>query len=569
MRAVILVRASSPKQISDGDSLEHQLAQCRQYLQKQTWEETKVFSLVESGASKEREFFQEVLAYATDTKNKIDVLVFKHINRFTRGGGVDYLKWKKKLSDAGVRITDIYSTIGQSVNTLDHLGFDYEWSTFSPSEPAEIEVAEQAKADRRNILTQTIGAEITYTQMGYWCKPAPYGFKLEKVDTPSHGKRVILVENPSESFYVRKVFELRAKGHTVGEITTIINDLGYKSRLRHKRDKRDKRIIDQIGGKKATNPLISALLERTHYAGVICQEWTKYQPVKAKFSGFISIDLFNRANKGKIQLDVKGDKASIRYGDDTSTEATKTRRNKNNPLYPFKNVLKCPKCKGKLKGSASTGRSGTRFPSYHCDNGHKRWSLPVKDFEQPLYEYVKQIKFDEGFSRLLEALFFEEWDKKQVDVMEESKRYENEVLQLVSQQKQAMDNLKATPLDKATVRQMLMEDIEDLQKKLDHAREVRDSQIKKEIDVKLAFKYGRYFMEHMEELLIDRENVLRQQQLFAMMFEELPTHDEIVNGTAKLNLYFKLNKERDLSLVKSSDLDRNRTGDLLRDREAC
>lgn len=114
-----------------------------------------------------------------------------------------------------------------------------------------------------------------------------------------------------------------------------------------------------------------------------------------------------------------------------------------------------------------------------------------------------------------------------------------------------------------------MDDIDDLEQKIKSAREVRDKQVKKEVNVKLAFKYGRYFMEHMEELLIDRDNVLRQQQLFAMMFEELPTYEDLLNGTPKLNLYFKLNKNKDLSQLRSSDLEGSRTLGLFRDREAC
>jgi len=116
-RAIILVRASSPKQASDGDALEHQLYQCRHYIKKQGWQEAKVFSLIESGALEEREFFQEALNYAIDRKNSIDYLVFKNISRFTRGGSVDYLQWKAMLEKNGVEIKDIYNTIREKINT--------------------------------------------------------------------------------------------------------------------------------------------------------------------------------------------------------------------------------------------------------------------------------------------------------------------------------------------------------------------------------------------------------------------------------------------------------------------
>lgn len=100
-RVIILVRASSTKQASDGDSLEHQLQQCKHYIKKHNWKEIKVFPFIESGAKDEREFFNEVLNFALDKTNKIDIIVFKQINRFTRGGGIDYLKWKKNYLNRG------------------------------------------------------------------------------------------------------------------------------------------------------------------------------------------------------------------------------------------------------------------------------------------------------------------------------------------------------------------------------------------------------------------------------------------------------------------------------------
>lgn len=76
-------------------------------------------------------------------------------------------------------------------------------------------------------------------------------------------------------------------------------------------------------------------------------------------------------------------------------------------------------------------------------------------------------------------------------------------------------------------------------------------------------------MEHLEELLINSDNLRRQKQLFGLLFDQLPTYEQVIDGTPELNLYFKLNRECDLSKLSSCDLDRIRTDDLLRDRETC
>lgn len=563
-RVIILVRASSAKQASDGDSLEHQLQQCRHYIKKHNWKEVKYFPFIESGAKEEREFFNEVLDFALDKKNKIDIVVFKHINRFTRGGGIDYLKWKNKLESGGIRITDTYGTIGEKINTLDHLDLEYSWSVTSPTESNEIVIANQARDDRRNILTQMIGAEVTYIRQGYYPRPPTYGYSTKKIETKD-GRRTILVEVPEESFYVKKMFEMRAKGFTMKEIANEVNKLGYKSRIRNKRDPKTKVMIGKIGGKPIAHNRIGEILSRTVYTGVICETWTKFQPIKAKFPGFIDIDLFNQANKDKILIQIKDDRPYIFYDAEASTEKNKKRITKHNPLYPFKKVVLCPICRSDLRGSASTNRTKTKYPKYHCSKGHKQWSVPANEFNKTIYNFINQIEFNDEDHKLLEALFHRKWDAKRVDVMEVTHKKESHVVNLVAQQRQVMDNLKATPLDKTAVRNMLMEEVEELEIKLKKARKSRDIQVKKEINAKLGFKHAKFFMEHIEELLIDTKNVRRQQQLFGMMFNELPTYDQIVDGTTSLTEYFRINKEK----IRSCEPERNRTVDLLRDRETC
>jgi len=56
-RAVILARASSGKQIFEGETLDDQLLQCREYAQKQGWEIVRTFPLCESGTIAEGTYF--------------------------------------------------------------------------------------------------------------------------------------------------------------------------------------------------------------------------------------------------------------------------------------------------------------------------------------------------------------------------------------------------------------------------------------------------------------------------------------------------------------------------------
>lgn len=63
-----------------------------------------------------------------------------------------------------------------------------------------------------------------------------------------------------------------------------------------------------------------------------------------------------------------------------------------------------------------------------------------------------------------------------------------------------------------------------------------------ECHIKQFINYVEYAMEHLEFLLLQSENMTKQQAMFGLLFEELPTYDEIVNGTPKLSLVFKLSQ---------------------------
>lgn len=216
--------------------------------------------------------------------------MIKSIDRFTRGGSLSYDLLKTQLESNQIRLVDIYGVISANkVNTLDHLGFKYKWSVYSPSKKSEILEAERSKDELRDIMSRMIGAEIRYTQLGYWMRQAPYGYVSKKIET-RNGKRCILHPHPNESVYIKQMFELRARGTlTDKEIVVKINNLGYKTRTRYKHDSSDQgRIVGQNGGKPLTEKTMQVMLKNPIYAGVNEEKWTNDNPVKCVFEGLIT-----------------------------------------------------------------------------------------------------------------------------------------------------------------------------------------------------------------------------------------------------------------------------------------
>jgi len=247
LNAIAAIRVSTDKQGRDGDSPEAQREQIKRFAESKGITISKFFVFLES-AFKEDQPMQEAINYCKDEKNNVQLFIIKSIDRFTRGGSYSYDHLKMQLDHCNVRLIDIYGIISsQKVNTLEHLGFEYKWSVYSPTQKSEILEAERAKDEMRDIMSRMIGAEIRYTQMGYWMRRQPYGYDSTSIDTPN-GKRRILVPNPNEAEFITKMFELRCHSTlSDNQIVEEINRLGYQSRVDVIRDKHDP---SKIAGKK-------------------------------------------------------------------------------------------------------------------------------------------------------------------------------------------------------------------------------------------------------------------------------------------------------------------------------
>src|SRR5438132_1493768 len=89
--------------------------------------------LVFHSLAKEEQPVQEAIDYCKNSKNNIQMVLIKSIDRFTRGGSTPYDQMKTQLTKYGVKLVDLYGIIGnQQINTLNHLDIEFPWSVYSP-----------------------------------------------------------------------------------------------------------------------------------------------------------------------------------------------------------------------------------------------------------------------------------------------------------------------------------------------------------------------------------------------------------------------------------------------------
>jgi hypothetical protein len=553
--AVAAIRVSTVKQGINGDSPEDQQNQIERYADAHGLNITKYFLFLES-ASKELQPMQEVVNYCKNPKNNIQQFIIKSIDRFTRGGSYSYDKLKNQLDDCGVALVDIYGVISsQRINTLEHLGVKYKWSEYSPTKKSEMLEAERAKDEIRDIQTRMIGAQIRYARMGYWVRRPLFGFDNEHIET-SDGKRCILTPNSVEAPYVKKMFNLRARGSLSDEqIVDEINRLGFSTRVRIVRDKDDRsRIIEEIGGEPLTLKVLWHTLENPVYAGINPEKWTQDKPVRCKFPGLVSIELFNKANNGKVVISDNKDELSIFRRKPADYLLKKGVKNEE---FPYKRIVMCPHCDKPLFGSASRGRRGKYYPAYHCNKRGHYFRVSTKDFDATVEQFVRSIHIAPEFAEALTSAVLSEWDKRQVELHKDDLALDTRIRELRTQVRLAVDKIKF--LNSEIAIKYMEEELVRTEAEIAELMVQKEQQImEKPTNIDKVIASVKYFLEHLEYLLLQQSNPIAKAKFFALLFDKIPNYQEILSGTAKLTPILEVNQHfldnsYNLSLMAGSE----------------
>lgn len=527
---LLAIRVSSDKQGLDGDSPEAQREQGEAYAKAHNIVVTETIILLES-ASHEVQPMQKVIDVCKDKSKGFQVVLIKSIDRFTRGGGDYYSPLKRQLTRLGIALEDMYGVIGkQQISTLEHTGFKYYWSEFNPTQKSEYLEAERAKDEMRDIMSRMIGAEIRYTQLGYWMRRPHYGFRSVKIDT-KNGKRTILKPDKNEAKFIIRLFEMRAAHvYTNQQIADELNSMGFRSRVTIVRDKYDRtKIKRQIGGRKMTAKMIDQYTSKLVYCGIIKEKWTHDKPVKAQFDGLVSVDLFNEANRGRVFVEVDShDSITIKH-----KAVPDHLKNKQiyNPDYPYKQVVACPKCGKTLSGSATRGKLGKRYPAYHCSRDGHYFRVPKPEFDETIEDFVRAIAIKPEYIDDVIAAIAELWRERQTKQTDANRQRLEHRESLQGQIKATVDRMRVVTSE--TALKYLEEDIVSVEKELVELDEEIARQPNLQAEFDQVLQYAKYILEHLSELLLDLCNPLRKAAFFGAIFNKLPTYDEINFGTHK------------------------------------
>ncbi len=542
---VIDCRVSDQQQLKGG-SLDDQEQIGRQLADRSGWVVLKVFRKPHSATTLVRDDIDEILAWIKASKIPVHFYIVKSIDRFTRVGFAEYEHLKKEFAKLGVSIVDSYGIIQEKQNTLGHLeDISYSWSEHYPSEVGEMFAAHHAKQEVRDILTRLVGAEIRLRREGYAVRRAPDGMENVKV-LVGNRKKVIRVSG-TRAHYFQKMFEWRADGVDDQEIVDRLNAMGFRTQETHHWDRSDQehpRVVGKRGGNPVTVKQLQRYIQQTEYAGVIYEKWTKNNPVRAQYEGLVSVDLYNRANKGKKYIK-ENDDGTIEILFDYSPWS-KMKRLRDNPDYPWKCVV-CPFCRLEMLGSSSRGKSGKTYGAYHCGGlssgkrSHQFYRIPRDDFDQKVCTYLDALKFQDGFLAGLELHLIDQYRSREKEILLQSSAISRNVSDLkaeLAKKVAAFEDAKSE-----VMRRTLEADVEGLDQEIKQAEAVRGKVEITEKSIRAFRQYAKKVMEHPAEILTNAGNLYNRRLLMSLFFEVTPTYDEICNGTPKLDSLFKLSED--------------------------
>lgn len=527
--AIAAIRVSTMKQGIQGDSPEAQREQIQRFAKSKNIRIKKVFAFMES-ASKEQQPMQQAINYCKDSKHHVQLFIVKSIDRFTRGGSYSYSSLKLQLEKCDVRLVDIYGIIGtQRVNTLEHLGVSYKWSVYDPTKNSEILEAERASDEKREIMSRMVGAEIRYVRLGYWVRRAPFGFINRTVET-MHGSRCVLEPDVKASPWIAKMFELRCRGTLDDQqIVEEVNKLGFKSRVTFIRSRHNRtKIIGKRGGDKLTVKGLRRYIRKSIYAGVNNETWLLGQTIRCKFDGLVSIETFNKANRGKVTIVEKDGELKFQEFKDLR----KTHKSKDNPLYPYKRVVMCPGCGLPLYGSASRGKQGKYYPAYHCDKRkavrNHYFRVPKQKFDQTITEFVQGIHIAPKYREPLVKAVLVEWKKRQQEQRRDIQSRNLMIKELVIQAEALASNIK---FGSEITLKYIERDLVRIEGQIaEHKAENAQLKADEITSRQTVTKYARYFTDHPDSLLFDQPDPVQRANYFGLLFNRAPTYHELVTG---------------------------------------
>lgn len=494
MNAIIYCRVSTKDQVNEGLSLQNQEKECRKYAERNGFvlAAEPFIEEGESAKSADRTQLIKAISFCAENRGNIDALIVWKLDRFSRNTE-DHFLIKTTLTKYGVKLHSVTEPInetpqGQLMETV-LAGFA------------------QFDNDIRTERSKT-GMEQRVKEGRWVFGRIPLGYLASK----DEGNKTILIQDPSTSEIIKKAFTEYSTGvYSQLDIMNMVNRAGLKTK----------------SGKKISSQLINKILRNPVYAGFIRNPWEN-KLEKGLHEGIVGKAIFDACQ-------------SVRNG----FKPTQVTRQRYNPEFPLRGLIRCHQCGRALTGSKSKGKT-KKYGYYHCYacSGVLFRSDAVNEQFQTLLEEIKpSVSYVQDFKQMCLSV----WNDEYKDTNLLRRKINSEILQLEDKKDKIIDLLALGKIsDSDCESRMTKLKVEILEKQM-HLGELRE----KEYNIEELLNHAEWFLTRTDKIWSGLEPELKQKFQQFIFPEGLTYSKDGFVGTPVLSQVYAI---FDTSVSKKSTL---------------
>jgi site-specific DNA recombinase len=385
--AVTYSRVSTDGQV-DGFSLDVQVRETKKAAEKLGCTVLKEF--VEEGVSgtlEDRPELTAMLAFCVKNKDKVAYVIVKDIDRFSRQTLIHQIL-RSKFRELGV---NLYSVNQPSISE------DTPNARFMENIYSSV-----AQLERDQIRQRCESGTNEAVLHGAWTNRAPYGYDYAKTSDGLATLKII----PERAEAVVKAFQMYSEGALMTDICMTLNNLGYRT----------------ASGGKFSKQTMHNILTHIVYIGKIAPKQFPDQIIDGLHPAIISEVLWNAVQ----------DRLNNRLPFPT--------RLKINPEFILTNILLCPTCAGPMAGGFHKGKSGKKYPYYHCrTRGCKGSALGRDKIHDEFNAAMERLEPTNECVKLFEDSIIRVWREKWQDACAEKSRLARRITELEEKRDAVVD----------------------------------------------------------------------------------------------------------------------------------
>lgn len=550
---IIYCRVSTDKQSKMGESLEVQEQQCREYCKRNDYQVLAVFSEQFTWTKDKRPKVEEALTFIKNSELKIEHIIVLKIDRVSRWWIWIHDSFKQQFKNLWVTLKDTYWIIWEDRNVIEieWINTDkYNWAMSNTNQIAENVTVMMSENERNTILQRMLWQAIKNNMRWYKVRNSEYWYQNKKVMT-NFWRKTIQVENKEEAVYIKKMFELKARWDLSDEkIVEEINLMGYRSRKKVKWNKEKTKIIGNVWDKSLNVKQFQRFIKMSIYAWIVCEEWTWNKPVKTPYDWLVSLEVWNRANKWKYRI-IKDSNSEYEiefYKWENRLEEPIIQKHKNyNPDYPYGRVLVCPICKWHLTAEKSRSKNLTYHHYYSCR--WKKWAkhtnywLRRKPTDDYIVDLFSSIKFDKNVSEIFDVLSKEVYDNRKSIYSEKNEIILRNIKELESKKDFIVWNIQNL-INYPDLLEAQNQELQNINQK------IKELSYKKNnswtlMGLKRFQDSSKKVLEHLDKLVLQRENLDVIQLVFDVVFDGKIEFDEMKSRTPITKEFLALGTKTD------------------------